>query len=280
MSYQSGVTAFKEGNYQKAATELHQVVEEDDQNHKAWNALGVVLTKTGQYEDADSCYHNALTIAPDTPAYQRNRDKNKAKWKADEVIEVDDEPAPVKNPIKKPATQTPTQYTRAQQALGVVGILIFLIIMGGACVAIMGSGSSKAPAVQAVVTSAPVQAVAPVQVTAVQTAVTTTEPIVEQTSDRITAGEKNAAKKAKSYLEYSAFSRDGLIKQLEYEKFTPAEAEYGVDQSGADWNEQAAKKAKSYLDYSSFSRDGLIKQLLYEKFTPQQAEYGAKSAGY
>ena len=93
-----------------------------------------------------------------------------------------------------------------------------------------------------------------------------------------TVSQKNAVKKAKSYLEYSAFSYDGLIAQLEYEKFTYADAVYGTDNSGADWNEQAVKKAKSYLEYSAFSYDGLIAQLVYEKFTQAQAEYGADNS--
>ncbi len=68
-----------------------------------------------------------------------------------------------------------------------------------------------------------------------------------------TTGERNALKKAQSYLDFSAFSRDGLIGQLEYEGFSNSEATYGADNVGADWNEQALKKAKSYLDFSAFS---------------------------
>ncbi len=94
-----------------------------------------------------------------------------------------------------------------------------------------------------------------------------------------TVSQLNAVKKAKSYLDYSSFSRDGLIDQLEFEGFSNEDSVYGVDHSGADWNEQAVKKAKSYLDYSAFSRDGLIKQLEFEGFTNEQAVYGAESAG-
>ena len=101
-----------------------------------------------------------------------------------------------------------------------------------------------------------------------------------QKLDAATLGETNAAKKALSYLKYSAFSREGLIDQLEYEGFTRKEAEYGVSQSGADWNAQAAKKAGQYLEYSSFSRSGLIDQLEFEGFTRSQAEYGVKAVGY
>lgn len=89
---------------------------------------------------------------------------------------------------------------------------------------------------------------------------------------------EQALKKAKSYLSHSAFSREGLKHQLEYEKFTTDQAEYGVANCGADWKEQAVKKAKSYLSHSSFSREGLLKQLLYEKFTQEEAEYGVAMA--
>lgn len=95
-----------------------------------------------------------------------------------------------------------------------------------------------------------------------------------------TTGEINALEKALSYLNYTSFSRSGLIDQLEYEGFSTEEATYGVDNCGADWNEQAAKKAQSYLDYSSFSRQGLIDQLVFEGFTQEQAEYGVSSVGY
>lgn len=95
-----------------------------------------------------------------------------------------------------------------------------------------------------------------------------------------TLGEKNALAKAHSYLGFSAFSKDGLIKQLNFEGFSAEEAQYAVDNCGADWNEQAALKAKSYLDFTSFSRSGLIQQLEFEGFTTEQAEYGATAVGY
>ena len=93
-------------------------------------------------------------------------------------------------------------------------------------------------------------------------------------------GQKNAKAKAASYLEYSSFSRSGLIGQLEYEGFSTEDSTYGTDALGVDWNEQAALKAKSYLEYSSFSRAGLIDQLLYEGFSEGEAEYGAGQNGY
>lgn len=96
----------------------------------------------------------------------------------------------------------------------------------------------------------------------------------------ITTGQKNALNSARSYLEFSAFSYEGLIKQLEFENYSHEDAVFAVDNCGADWNEQAVKSAKSYLDTSSFSKDSLIEQLEYEGFTHEQAVYGAEQNGY
>lgn len=97
--------------------------------------------------------------------------------------------------------------------------------------------------------------------------------------DTTTAGQKNALKAAKNYISFQAFSKVGLVKQLEFEKYSTADAQYAVDNLTVDWNEQAVKKAKSYLDYQAFSRDGLIQQLEFEGFTPAEAEAGVTGAG-
>lgn len=95
-----------------------------------------------------------------------------------------------------------------------------------------------------------------------------------------TTGEKNALRTAREYLNFSAFSYTGLIKQLEYEGYLTEEATYAADNCNANWNEQAAKSAKEYLDMSSFSRQELINQLIYEGYTQEQAEYGVTQNGY
>ena len=90
---------------------------------------------------------------------------------------------------------------------------------------------------------------------------------------------QNALKKAESYLKYSAFSYNGLYKQLtsEYGSGFPADAaQYAMDNVEVDWNEQAVKKAESYLKYSAFSEQGLYDQLTSEYgsgFTPEQARH-------
>ncbi|WP_425310552.1 Ltp family lipoprotein [Ammonicoccus fulvus] len=95
----------------------------------------------------------------------------------------------------------------------------------------------------------------------------------------MTVSQRQAVRKANDYLDYSAFSRKGLIDQLEYEGFSTADATFAVDNIKVDWNEQAAKKAQDYLDYSAFSRQSLIDQLEYEGFTTKQAEHGVKAVG-
>ena len=77
----------------------------------------------------------------------------------------------------------------------------------------------------------------------------------------------------------SAFSRKGLIEQLEFEGFNTADASYAVDYIQVDWNQQATAKAENYLEFSAFSRSGLIDQLLFEGFTQAQAEYRVSQTG-
>jgi len=100
----------------------------------------------------------------------------------------------------------------------------------------------------------------------------------EEPASGISADQENAMGSAESYLRYSAFSRTGLIAQLEYEGFSPEDSTYAVDALNIDWFEQAVKSAETYLEYSSFSRQGLYDQLIYEGFLPSEAEYGVDSA--
>ena len=99
------------------------------------------------------------------------------------------------------------------------------------------------------------------------------------TTSNETVSQSNAKKAAKSYLSLMAFSRTSLIKQLEFERYSTADATYGVDSQNADWNAQAAKSAKSYLKLMPFSRASLVDQLVFEGFTPAQAEYGVSTTG-
>lgn len=106
----------------------------------------------------------------------------------------------------------------------------------------------------------------------------TEEPKPEKTEPEFTREEENAIQSARDYLDYSAFSRSGLIEQLEFEGYPKKTAEKAVDYLDVDWMEQAVKCAEDYLDYSSFSKQGLIDQLIFEGFTEKQARHGAEKA--
>ncbi|GAB2764481.1 hypothetical protein GCM10027039_26440 [Terrabacter koreensis] len=101
----------------------------------------------------------------------------------------------------------------------------------------------------------------------------------EKAANAVTVSQEQAIAKAESYLEFTAFSRKGLIEQLQYEQFSKSDATFAVDHITVNWNEQAAKKAQSYLDMTSFSRGGLIDQLRFEGFSKSQAAYGVKAVG-
>jgi len=145
-------------------------------------------------------------------------------------------------------------------------------ILGFIGVAVIGSLTSQGESK----TTTP-ETSAETQVENTQVIVSNTES--EESNSSESAGQKNARKSAESYLDYQAFSRTGLIKQLEFEGYSTEDSTYGVDSIDADWNDQSAKSAKSYLEYSPFSRSGLITQLLFEGFTQSQAEYGVNTTG-
>ena len=65
---------------------------------------------------------------------------------------------------------------------------------------------------------------------------------------------------------------------MEFEQFTADQATYGVDNCGADWDEQAVKKAKEYMSFMDMSHSELVSQLEFDGFTADQAEYGVTQA--
>lgn len=93
----------------------------------------------------------------------------------------------------------------------------------------------------------------------------------------------NALRSGQRYLDFTAFSYDGLYNQLtsEYgEGFTPEAAQYAVDNVDVDWNAEAVESAESYLEFMPMSRSELLQQLTSEYgegFTPEQAEYAVNA---
>jgi hypothetical protein len=162
----------------------------------------------------------------------------------------------------------------AKIALGVGAAILALIVLGS--IGNSDKKTSPSSSVTGTTTSRPDVALAP-------TGTVAPEPTTsEAPKPSFTRAQENAIAKAKSYLGYTAFSKQGLIKQLEFDKFSTEDATFAVEQieatGGVDWNEQAVKKAKSYMAYTSFSQDSLINQLEFDGFTPAQAQHGATTA--
>lgn len=70
--FQDGIRLYKEGRYSEAVEVLHRVVSADHDNHKAWNALGVSLSKIGDLDQSIICFENALSLLPGNEIYRRN----------------------------------------------------------------------------------------------------------------------------------------------------------------------------------------------------------------
>ncbi|ELK47383.1 Ltp family lipoprotein [Halobacillus sp. ACCC02827] len=104
-------------------------------------------------------------------------------------------------------------------------------------------------------------------------------PVEEAAAEDASVSQENADGKAVEYINILAFSKSGLIEQLEFEGFSNEEATLAVESLDVDWNEQAGKKAQEYLDVMSFSRSELVDQLEFDGFTPEQAEYGVDQTG-
>jgi hypothetical protein len=155
-----------------------------------------------------------------------------------------------------PATQPSKSSTRR----GLLGV----IVIGVVAIYLLGRGPSAPGSTTFVATARPSIAAA------------TGQPA--PAGPILTTAQQNARESAQSYLEYTAFSRSGLIDQLVYEKYTKADATIAVDSLHVDWREQAYKSAKSYLAYTSFSLSGLVDQLVYEGFSQADATYGASKA--
>ncbi len=77
--FKDGLSAYREGRIDDAIALLHNASEEDDQNPKIWNALGVALSKSGDLESAGVCFENAVMIDPGNLTYEKNLDSNSKK---------------------------------------------------------------------------------------------------------------------------------------------------------------------------------------------------------
>jgi hypothetical protein len=147
----------------------------------------------------------------------------------------------------------------------------------------LGSGSNDTTT--GIITSDTTRDPTPEATTEAPTEATTAAPTATKATRAVSVEEQNAIQAAKDYLDYGAFSRKGLIRQLSSdagEGYPVKLATRVVDSLHVDWKEQAYLSAKSYLEYDSFSRNGLIRQLesdAGEGFSHAQAVYGVTKAG-
>lgn len=183
-----------------------------------------------------------------------------------------------------PTTTTPPPSPQKKRpgcfktVLGLIGVIFLIGFVSSQCNSKDSTTSSSSSSSSRTSSSPETSVTFSKTFTPSAVAPTTTEP--EKPS--FTPGQQNAIAKAESYLNYTSFSKQGLIDQLKFDDFSVADATFAVENveanGGVDWNEQAVKKAKSYLDYTSFSKSGLIEQLESDDFTPSQAEYGVNAA--
>lgn len=84
-----------------------------------------------------------------------------------------------------------------------------------------------------------------------------------------------ALRSAENYLEFMAFSKQGLYDQLIFEQHSPEAAQYAVDTIDADWNQQALKSARFYRESMAMSHGAIYDQLTSEAegYTASEAQF-------
>lgn len=105
------------------------------------------------------------------------------------------------------------------------------------------------------------------------------KPKPKPAEPELTLAQENAKSSAESYLDYSGFSKKGLIEQLEFEGYKSKDITAALATVKVNWKAEAVESAESYLDYTSFSRSGLIEQLEFEGYTSSEAKYAVDKVG-
>jgi len=180
---------------------------------------------------------------------------------------------------EQPAEPVKPVWWKRKWVLVTAGIIAIIVVIG---IAAPKKNDEKKKAVahtKTAVSTIPATPSMPPVVTVPSTTTVATTTVPATTTIGETVAQENAREKASSYLEFAAFSRSGLIGQLGFDGFSPADSTYAVDALHVDWNQQAAKKAASYLEFTSFSRSGLIGQLKFDGFSQAEAEYGVGTTG-
>lgn len=169
--------------------------------------------------------------------------------------------------------------------LRIAALAVGAAIFGGSLIACGGGSPSPSPTIQL---SSPAITLSPTHPAPSPSRSTLPTPSDDPKSPPpadLTAEQTNAVGDAKDYLEYQAFSRDGLIEQLSSsagDGYSKADATKAVDSLHEDWNQQAVRAAQDYLSGQHFSKKGLTEQLESRygaRFTHKQAVYGVAHSG-
>lgn len=196
------------------------------------------------------------------------------------------EPFPAQQPTDLPAATAPKKQKKWSWVAGAIVLVPALAAAfgaGGAAAASVPTSQGtvavvSAPAAPATATWNSIPAQADGALVAAGAPAPALAAAFTPARQQLSPGQRNAVQAAEQYLELSAFSRSGLIDQLEYEGYSTEDATYAFDSLNVDWNQQAKRSAEQYLELTAFSLSGLIDQLVYDGFTREQAEYGANAA--
>lgn len=130
--FHDGIKAYRNGDNNSAIGLLTKASEEDEHNPKVWNALGVVLSKSGNNISAEKCFENALILDPGNITYEKNADKIKNKKSILSVPALEQMDSNANKQGKKSQTSCENIKTFYSILLGLSGgLLIVGILLGG-----------------------------------------------------------------------------------------------------------------------------------------------------
>ena len=73
-----------------------------------------------------------------------------------------------------------------------------------------------------------------------------------------TENQQKALDKANEYVDTLPLSREGLIKQLEYDGYTTDVATYAADNCSTNWNKEAKEMAEQYMDSTTYTYKDMV----------------------
>jgi tetratricopeptide (TPR) repeat protein len=75
LPFKSGMSAFKDKQYDEAAAHFSKAIQDHAVMHKSFNALGVTYSKIGKMKEAKACFLKAYALDPTNETYKKNLKK-------------------------------------------------------------------------------------------------------------------------------------------------------------------------------------------------------------